>query len=271
MQSLTGLLNFLCRAIHPGRAFTHRMYAKFSGDALQVQMPDRKGEDQFKAKRNDQGLNSRGSMKLLQQHHHVRLDREFKEDCKVWINFLEHTSVGIMRPFIDLNTVLNADILDWYTDSAKGPRLSFGGVFKHRWFFGQWQLGYIEKFNPSIEYLELYAVCVSVFAWADLIKNRRIVLFCDNQSVVSMINQSSSSCKNCMLLIHMLTSRCLFAKLRIFACWVRGAENQRADYLSRQKIQKFIQFSQEQQGQMVDCFPTAIPEELWPLSRLWLK
>ena len=31
LQSLAGLLNFLNRAIHPGRAFTRRMYSKFSG------------------------------------------------------------------------------------------------------------------------------------------------------------------------------------------------------------------------------------------------
>ena len=30
LQSMTGLLNFLNRAIVPGRAFTRRMYAKFS-------------------------------------------------------------------------------------------------------------------------------------------------------------------------------------------------------------------------------------------------
>ena len=31
LESLAGLLNFLNRAIFPGRAFTHRMYAKFAG------------------------------------------------------------------------------------------------------------------------------------------------------------------------------------------------------------------------------------------------
>lgn len=30
LQKLTGLLNFLCRAVVPGRAFTRRIYAKFN-------------------------------------------------------------------------------------------------------------------------------------------------------------------------------------------------------------------------------------------------
>ena len=35
LQSLAGLLNFFNKAVHPGRTFTHRMYAKFAGHRLQ--------------------------------------------------------------------------------------------------------------------------------------------------------------------------------------------------------------------------------------------
>ena len=34
LQALTELLNFLCRAIHPGRAFTRCMYVKFSKEGM---------------------------------------------------------------------------------------------------------------------------------------------------------------------------------------------------------------------------------------------
>lgn len=34
LQQITGLLNFFCRAIFPGRAFTRRLYAKMSGNYL---------------------------------------------------------------------------------------------------------------------------------------------------------------------------------------------------------------------------------------------
>ena len=59
LEKLTGLLNFLNKAITPGRAFTRRMYAKFA------------------------------TVPELKKHHHVRLDKEFKEDCRVWTCFLE--------------------------------------------------------------------------------------------------------------------------------------------------------------------------------------
>ena len=60
IRVLTGLLNFLTRAIVPGRAFTRRMYAK-------ITTTDKYGN-------------------ALQDHHHVRLDMEFKNDSLVWIN-----------------------------------------------------------------------------------------------------------------------------------------------------------------------------------------
>ena len=34
IQCLTGLLNFLCQAIHSGRAFTRRMYYKLVGKTM---------------------------------------------------------------------------------------------------------------------------------------------------------------------------------------------------------------------------------------------
>ena len=90
------------------------MYIKFSSEAVTTQ-----------------------GNKVLKQHHHVCLDKEFKEDCRVWCDFLETGPRSISRPFIDMNETLKADILDWYTDAAKGENLGFGGVFAHRWFFGQ--------------------------------------------------------------------------------------------------------------------------------------
>ena len=53
IQQLTGYLNFLCRCVIPGRAFTRRFYAYISGSKL---LP----------------------------HHHVRISNEMKMDLQVW-------------------------------------------------------------------------------------------------------------------------------------------------------------------------------------------
>ena len=175
LEQVTGLLNFLNKAEVPGRAFTRRMYSKFTGNPA------------------------------LKPYHHIRLDGEFKADCKTWEQFLTTTDRSICQPFIDLSIKEMADVLNFYTDAAKGETLGFGGVFNKHWIVGQWPENFIAEKDPSIEFLELFGVVTAVIAWAQELQNRRIVLFCDNQSVVAMINNSSSKCQKCMILIRILT------------------------------------------------------------------
>ena len=133
--------------------------------------------------------------------------------------------------------------------------------------FAQWEQNYIYKFDLSIEYLELLGVCMAVFAWSKELRDRRYVVFCDNQSVMTMINNTSAKCVNCMVLIRLLTLRSLIFNMRVFAKWVPGAANVRSDLLSHQKISKFKEIMKYQQ---TDALPTTLPAELWPASKLWI-
>ena len=55
--------------------------------------------------------------------------------------------------------------------------------------------------DPSIQYLELFALVAAVLAWISRFQNRSVTIFCDNQSVVAMVNNTTSKCINCMTLI----------------------------------------------------------------------
>ena len=90
LQSLAGLLNFLNKAIVPGQAFTRGMYTKFTGKKYQN----------------------------LKQHHHIAIDKEFKNDCGVWLQFLNTAERGVNRPFVDISDTITADVLKFYTDAA---------------------------------------------------------------------------------------------------------------------------------------------------------
>ena len=141
IQSLTGLLNFLTRVVVPGCAFTHRMYAAISE-----------------------------KMMNLKAHHHINLDKEFRSDCSIWISFLTEMDRNpslYCRPFIDLSEVLTAQELQFHTDASANESLGCGGFFGSKWFFLQWESNYIRKFNPIIEYLELYALCMGIFIWGE--------------------------------------------------------------------------------------------------------
>ena len=120
--------------------------------------------------------------------------------------------------------------------------------------------------DPSIEYLELYALCAGVLVWEDKLKNRRVILHCDNQSVVDMVNSTSSKCKNCMILIRILVLNNLFYKRRVYVRHISGSKNILADALSRQKFKTFWKYAPS----YTKKYPEKLPEQIWPVSKIWV-
>ena len=119
------------------------------------------------------------------------------------------------RPFIDFTT-RQATEIELFSDASRNFSLGFGGYCGKSWMYAKWSEA-VTELEPSIEYLELFAVTAVVLAWLGRFKNMRICLFCDNMSVVQMINNMSSSCKNCMILIRIITLEGLKQNTRIFA------------------------------------------------------
>ena len=64
LLSLTGLLNFLCKAVHLGRAFLRQLYDRSAG---------------------------------LPKHYHISVTKDVKEDLQMWLKFLH--SFLCLRPF----------------------------------------------------------------------------------------------------------------------------------------------------------------------------
>ena len=241
LQALAGYLNFLSRAVHPSRCFTRRMYAKFSH-----LLTDRSGKHKL--------------------YHHVRLDREFKFDCEVWRIFLSmDTTSVVLRPLIDLYQESTSVEMDFYSDSSASESLGFGVVFGRHWMFGAWPPQFIRTFKPSIAYLELFALVAGILAWETEICNIRMIIYCDNQSVVEMVNKNASSCSKCMFLLRLLVLSGIIHNRRIFVRYIKSKDNLRADLLSRLKINKFIHISAAD----IDPEPTSIPDRMWPIEKLW--
>ena len=216
LQKLVGFLNFLGRAIVPGRVFTRRMYSYTSSPSLKP-------------------------------HHHIKINNELRGDLLMWQSFLHHPSV-FARPFLDFDSELTADVLSMYSDLSKNPRLGFGAICQNSWMYSQWEdIDFMIREDPSIEYLELWAVLAGVITWIHRFQNKRVVLFCDNISVVQMINNTTSSCKNCMVLLRMLVLQGLKTSVRIFARHVTSRDNFYSDALSRLKIKKFWEHSRNNQ------------------------
>ena len=198
-------------------------------------------------------------------HHHVRINEELKNDLLVWNKFLCSPTI-YCRPFIDFNIMLFATDLEWATDAS--GKIGVGGVHNNQWFWDTWTTDFLEQ-KPSIEFQELYGVAVSIFLWAKLYENKRICLFCDNQAVVHMINNSSSSCKCYMVLIRLITLKSLELNMRIFAKFIPTFDNYFADALSRAQLSHFWALANKH-GRKFEEFPLNIPEELKPImGKIW--
>ena len=132
LQSLIGTLNFACKVISPGRAFLQRITNVTRG--------------------------------VPKPHHHIRWTNGFREDVKMWQNFLKDwngTSL-FFNPCWD-----NSAELSLYTDAS--GTLGFGGIFRNQWFQGKWLPHQtLDTKNISIDWQELYAIVVACYIWASV-------------------------------------------------------------------------------------------------------
>ena len=139
LQSLAGTLNFLNRAVYPGRSFTRRMYTKFSGGTTMDTNKDKiLGQSgNFNENMTWPHEHKRAKTKVLtnlKPYHPVRLEAEFKNDCRVWSVFLQHVS-AVSRPFIDFTSnTFQAQDLNFYTDAS--TLIGFGGFSAESGFLG---------------------------------------------------------------------------------------------------------------------------------------
>ena len=203
----------------------------------------------------------------MKPHYHIDINRERRLDLETWLSFLKEPSV-YWHPFMDFSEILIAADLDWYTDASGA--IGFGGIHGgNEYFQGFWPKEFLVNQKPSIEYLELFAVTISVLLWAKQYPNKRICVFVDNLSVRDMINNSSSSCKNCMVLIRLVVLESLYWNVRIFAKHVKTKENFFADALSRAQDSRFWSLAAKYDKSFSK--KEKIPEKIWPISQIWMR
>ena len=184
-------------------------------------------------------------------------------DLLMWKEFINQPEV-YARPFADFSTDITAPQIQMFSDATKKIGLGYGGICGNSWMYGEWDPQFMKKCDPSIEFLELYALVGTVLNWIHRYRNKRVTLFCDNQAVVQMVNNTSSSCKQCMTLIRILVLKCLTENVRLFATYIHSRDNTASDLLSRQEILKFKNLKDTWEEN-----PTPISDKLVPAMKLW--
>ena len=134
MQKLCGFLNFLCRCVVPGRVFLRRLYASTQSNKLKP-------------------------------HHHIKITEENRLDMEMWRAFLTCPE-AVARPFMDFSrSILTSRDIDMYSDASRNFKLGFGAYCGTAWCMGQWDDSFMQTYQSSIEYLELFAVTVAIIKW----------------------------------------------------------------------------------------------------------
>ena len=179
-------------------------------------------------------------------HHHV----------KMWQNFLKDwngTSL-FLNPCWE-----NSAELSLYTDAS--GTLGFGRIFRNQWFQGKWLPHQtLNTKNISIDWQELYAIVVACYIWASVWAQKRIIFYCDNQAVVSIINSKRSKSPRIIDLVRALTLKTMKYNFYFKAVLVPGHSNDIADSISR-----FQQTGFRRLAPHADQQPQPLPEELFRL------
>ena len=122
-------------------------------------------------------------------------------------------------------------------DATKNDSLGFGGRCGSSWMQQKWN-GFIKACNPSIQYLELFALVAGILAWIHKYPNRTVIVHTDNKNVRSIVNKNSSGCKNCMVLVRKLVLHCLIHNVKLKAVYLKSAKmgSQTAFHVPRQPV-----------------------------------
>lgn len=221
LQSLIGTLNFACKVVPPGRPFLQRM---------------------IELTRN-----------AKQPHHHIKLNSGFFKDLTMWQKFIASWNGA---SFFLATAWVDSETLELHTDASGA--LGYGGIFKSKWFSGPWEphqkLG---EPGISIAWQELFALVVACHLWGEHFSNKRILFYCDNESVVSIVNSKRSRIPRVMDLVRHLTLLTLKYNIYIRVQHIAGKINEIADSLSRFQFKRFCTLAP-----YADPSPCPIPQEL---------
>ena len=223
LQSLIGFLNFTCSVIRPGRTFLRRLIDLTKG----VKRP----------------------------HHRIRLTQEARADLQAWCTFLNDyngKSLFLHERWLSSNT------LKLYTDAA--ANYGYAAVFGSAWFYGAWPDGW---YKYSIAVLELFPIVAAMELWGHRLRNHCIILYCDNRSVVDILNSQTSKDKYIMILLKRFIIVCMKHNVLFKSEHIQGKLNVIADKLSRFQIAEA-----QSEAPWLQPQPTLLPESILPWTTL---
>ena len=104
------------------------------------------------------------------------------------------------------------------------------------WMHVQWEAEFFKKFNPSIDFLELYSLLARVVTWVPHLTNCTLLFHSDNTPTMHALINKSSDSHQMMILLQFLTLFCMLNNITITVKHISGKTNLICDYLSQLKF-----------------------------------
>ena len=119
--------------------------------------------------------------------------------------------------------------------------IGFGAIFDTQWFCSEWPnpLPAISDCYFSMAFRELYPIVAATIVWGKHWRTKRVVLMCDIQSTMRIVQKARSQCLAIMRLMRTLTRTAAMNNFHFSARHLPGVSNLAADSLSRFSFQKF--------------------------------
>ena len=133
------------------------------------------------------------SFQGIPKYQHIDLKQLVLVDLRMWKLFLIHFKGW--KPIIH-PAVQKSKMVELFADASGNVNLGWGAWLPHvgAWMYAQWEVEFFEKFNPSIDFLELYALLAGVVTWVPHLTNCTVLFHSDSTPTMHvLINKSSDS------------------------------------------------------------------------------
>ena len=220
LQSLIGQLNHATAAVRPGRTFLRRLI------------------DLCKT--------------ACKRCHYVSINSDARSDILWWDTYLA-----------DWNGTALLSVSGW-----RAPDMSFGSDASGSWGCGaHWDTHWFQLAWSSVPKMrgkniatqELLPILVAAAVWGSQWRGRCVQCWCHNEAVVAVITSRGSRDKELMHLLHCLFFLEASFQFSLVASHIPGANNTRADDLSRDNLPAFLQGAEPD----VDSQPLPFRGSFW--------
>jgi hypothetical protein len=205
LQSLTGLLNFACACVAPGRYYTRRLISFTAQcDAL---------------------MGGQG------RHALNELDEHALADVRWWVEALKDWN-GVSLLYEE--EWRDAPLIELFTDACGH---GYGGYFAGHWFAGEWSPAELaaatRRERISMPFLEMRALVMAAGTWGHLWRGKKITFRCDCQPVVQAMEEKKSRTPTQMHQLRSLQQIAVKFGFDFRVMHIVGVTNVIADELSR--------------------------------------